>query len=94
MMRTDWEVYMPERVVLTPLPDQEILGLAKEVIDGMKIQNDIEVKHVTPMGYDIQKMNPDCFTTHFCLRFLGRIFSWHRTMIFEGILRRIDGRAK
>jgi hypothetical protein len=77
---------MPERVVLTPLPDQDLLHLAKNVVDGMDIQQNIEVKHTMKTGSSMhESMSPHDFATHFCLRFLGRLWAWRKFTSFEGV---------
>lgn len=77
---------MPERVVLTPLSDQDLLHLAKDVVDGMDLQEDLQVKYMVENGSSmVERMSPHDFAAHFCLRFLGRIWSWRKFTSFEGV---------
>jgi len=86
---------MPERVVLTPLPDDGLLHLAKDVVDGMNLKEDVQVGHDMGKGrMHYEKMSRHDFTTHFCLRFLGRLFSWRKFTSTEGVPCRSVGRAK
>jgi len=67
---------MPERVVLTPLPDNEIKEIAVDVLKhNMKVET-ITCCAGTMDGAEAVSMDPHEFSIHFSLRFMTRLFQW------------------